>query len=483
MQDSPAQPTASHRPTSVAIVGTDVVLAAFPATPVQIAHACHELGYDVVVPASWGDELVAAAALERAGARGSTPVVLCACPRVSERLVAAGGELAPFLLPLVSPPVAAARYVRALHDGAPVTVTYLGACGGALAPDIDARLTPRDFLAAVAQRGIVLGDLPRVFDSVLPPDRRRHFSLPGGLPAAAHLEALATPRRLACLTSADYAAEVAQHLLAGEPVMVDVAPRLGCACTGAGGGTPHDRARDTVASLEPPRAHAPVLDHDVAIALDATLPSAPAPAREDAAPPPRPAPARGRGAPAPAPRPLTHTPPGASPRFAGGEPTTGGSRRRSSVTGFFRGYTTDVPRTRSGEGPTLPRAYVALRRAGTDTPPSRPGAPAGTDRERAIPREVEPPPAPVAQAAAPAAATPPMVPPVEAAVAHPRTRAAEDATVGPGSPAALRAVRRLDPAMVRVVPPPSGLRAQRELYVLAAGALLFVLLLLLALLR
>src|SRR5689334_24234047 len=128
MSESPPPLVPPPRPTAVAIVGTDLVLAAFPATPVQIAHALHALGYDVVVPASWGDELLAAATLARLEERGGVPAVYCACPRVAERLLATGGELAPVLLPLVSPPVAAARYVRAAYTGGPVTVTYVGGC-------------------------------------------------------------------------------------------------------------------------------------------------------------------------------------------------------------------------------------------------------------------------------------------------------------------------------------------------------------------
>jgi hypothetical protein len=42
---------------SLVILGTDAVLAAAPATPVQLAHACLAAGYGAAVPASWGDEL------------------------------------------------------------------------------------------------------------------------------------------------------------------------------------------------------------------------------------------------------------------------------------------------------------------------------------------------------------------------------------------------------------------------------------------
>ena len=47
----------------IVILGTDAVLAALPATAVQLAHACIEAGFINVIPASWGDELIAAALL------------------------------------------------------------------------------------------------------------------------------------------------------------------------------------------------------------------------------------------------------------------------------------------------------------------------------------------------------------------------------------------------------------------------------------
>src|SRR6185436_19392880 len=47
----------------IVILGTDALLAALPATPVQLAHACLRAGFANVVPASWGDELIASAVL------------------------------------------------------------------------------------------------------------------------------------------------------------------------------------------------------------------------------------------------------------------------------------------------------------------------------------------------------------------------------------------------------------------------------------
>src|SRR5205814_701446 len=61
---TPIQPTISLPPAMpIVILGTDALLAAAPATPVQLAHACLRGGYTNVIPASWGDELIASAVI------------------------------------------------------------------------------------------------------------------------------------------------------------------------------------------------------------------------------------------------------------------------------------------------------------------------------------------------------------------------------------------------------------------------------------
>jgi len=47
------------------ILGNDAILAAQPSTTAQLAHACWAAGFDIIVPPSWGDELVARAELQR----------------------------------------------------------------------------------------------------------------------------------------------------------------------------------------------------------------------------------------------------------------------------------------------------------------------------------------------------------------------------------------------------------------------------------
>jgi hypothetical protein len=277
-------------PTPIALLGADAVLAALPATPVQLAHACRALGFELAFPASWGDELVAEGCLTRLAERGCEPAIVCACPYVTERLTRAGAELAPWMLTLVAPPVAAARYIRAAYGERPVHITYVGACPAGSNSVFDARCSPEELLAMFDEQGVVLTAQPELFDSVLPPDRRRFHSLPGGAPSAQRLAESKPAHTLVELEEVDEVLVLAQRLLARRPELIDLAPRLGCVCSGAAAeGAPAD-ARAALIALEPPRASAPVLDPAVRVDVDLPAPAdvvacalAPRPAPDDAA--------------------------------------------------------------------------------------------------------------------------------------------------------------------------------------------------------
>ena len=377
---------------SVVILGADALLAAQPATAVQLAHACLRVGYQAVVPASWGDELIAGRCLDRLAARRATgttggsgagpagPAIFCACPYVAHRLLAAGPDLEPFLASFVAPPVVVARYLRAIYEPTRLRLTYVGRCPGAGDDAIDARLTPEELLAVLAERQIDVTDQPRAFDSVIPPDRRRFLSQPGGLPVEDAVRHVDPTLRIVEVTGSDLAIELAQHLLSRADVLIDVAPRVGCACSGTVIGVTHEGARDRVAALEPPRAASAVVDPRVPVSIDLPLPPVartptdvvPAVAgrrvsgasraiqRSDAPPAPAPpvagAPVEAPAAPA---EPRGGSPPAAPPAAA----SPAGVRRRSPAQGTVR-QSGSVPTTRSGEGRALPRAYVARRGTG-----------------------------------------------------------------------------------------------------------------------
>lgn len=267
---------------SFVVLGADAYLAARPATPIQLSHACQAAGFDVAIPATWGDEVIALDCARRLATRTMPGAVFCACERVRERLLAPGPELSAFLVSSVAPPVATARYLRELYGNAPLDITYVGDCPSGQDSVIDRQIAPSVFLADLAERGIILVHEPVVFQSVFAPDRRRCFSQPGGLPTddvllgqsvAAHAAGLADPvipRAAVELTAQDYVADLAQYLVLGDPVLLDLGPQLGCVCCGAVAKVPPVRSRGGVVALEPPRSPSAVVETELAV--DVRLP-------------------------------------------------------------------------------------------------------------------------------------------------------------------------------------------------------------------
>jgi hypothetical protein len=253
-------------------------------------HACTRGGYDAAIPATWGDELIAERCIERLAERTLGPAVFCTCSYVRDRLLAPGPDLAPFMLSFVAPPVAAARYLRQLYAGRPIDITYVGACPSADDEAIDRQVAPKAFFAELRGQGIILSQQPTIFNSMFAPDRRRCLSQPGGLPTPQLLERQSMPRELVEVAGFEYAAELAQHLILSEPVLIDLATRSGCACSGAAVGIPPTEARSSVVALEPPRSAQPIVEHDVEVPVDLPIPvpsadRAPPPPRDDAPPP------------------------------------------------------------------------------------------------------------------------------------------------------------------------------------------------------
>lgn len=252
------------------ILGADAVLAALPASPVQLAHACQALGFELAAPATWGDELIAESCLQQLAGYEHATAVMCSCPRVTERLTRASTLLEPFMLTFTSPPVATARYLRAAYEGQRLHITYVGACPGADDESIDARMHPSELLEAFVQNDIVLDAQPKSFDALVPLDRRRFYSLPGGTPASDHVERSAR-RSLIELAGDDVVLELTQQLIEQTPALLDLSVPLGCACAGAGEHALRGKPRAALLLLEPPRARQKVLDPTLRVDVTRTL--------------------------------------------------------------------------------------------------------------------------------------------------------------------------------------------------------------------
>lgn len=343
------------------VLGVDAILEALPATPVQLAHACTQAGFRTVVPVSWGDELIATQALRELRLREQEPAVFCACPHVVTRLLGAGGDLAPFLMNLAPPPVATARYLREIAGDAPIRITFVGACPSGADESIDARFSPAEFLQTLAERGIVLSDQPTFFDSVLPPDRRRYRSLPGGLPTPESLWSEAGNRALIEVEEEGLPGRLAQHLMSRECALIDCAVALGCSCSGVVPSLPRRSARAAAAAHDPPRSASPILDESTRVVL-----STPLPGRQ-----PSPHPDAPQSTPAVSATPTAPKIPRAretAPVLTANVVPSRSPRRGKAVA---RSIARPAPAVSSSSpGRSLPRIHVARRR-----PSTQPGAP------------------------------------------------------------------------------------------------------------
>jgi hypothetical protein len=289
------------------------------------------------------------------------------------------------MLPLVPPPVALARYIRAQTKPNRARLTYVGGCPGAIDESIDIRMTPEALLSMLAERHISLDDQPRVFESFIPADRRRYRSQPGGLPTVESLWANLGSRNLVEIESDDLAAEVAQHVLAGRNVLIDAATKLRCVCSGAVGDVSSKDARAFLVSLEPPRSSAPVVDEHAAIELDQRVPAVTRTPVDVMAVPSSPAATYSiatRGLEFPTAPSVT------PPRGVDTIPETRQTTRVHGPASRSVGGTSPVVRSPDPkEGRTLPRAYVARRRLSPKSTPVVPAEPQ-PKRESATPEDL-----------------------------------------------------------------------------------------------
>ena len=238
------------------ILGNDAVVAARPCTPAQLAHACRTAGFDIVVPPSCGDELVAGAYLDRLDGCVAPVAAACNCARVQSLLRATPENLRPLTIATTSPPIAAARYLRLVY-GDSILVTYVGDCASAEDPSINARFSPEGFFASLERQGIELGSQPNEMSEPESDRWRRYRSVPGGLPARRWL---ARPPVERVLREVQWQGVEAMRwpVSPRANVLLDLADAASCACGGN---------RTTIEECEPERSLAPVVVAPVGLDL------------------------------------------------------------------------------------------------------------------------------------------------------------------------------------------------------------------------
>lgn len=237
----PSQSTSVLR---AVVLGNDAFLAARPAVPLQLIGACLRAGWDLAVPAMWGEELLAERTGEHVRLGAASPVVPAHCPYVAEALRSLRRPPGT-CLPGVAPPVAVARYLRSIFPRRHVHVLYVGRCPGAASDEVDQQMLPEALLGQLLGAGVAVVDQPPHLEAHLPPELARHASMPGGIPAS---EWLSAATGAVVQETAPATLGVLPRTSGAHPVVADLHAACGCACA-------HDRF--ALRQLEPPRTAAP----------------------------------------------------------------------------------------------------------------------------------------------------------------------------------------------------------------------------------
>lgn len=269
---------------AILVLGTEAAVFFHPATYEQIVNACRALGFRQVYSSALGDELVAREYLKIWGSLDGGTVVRSTCPITVDYIRRRFPELLPVLAPVATPAAAAARYLRAAYGSEPVRIVFAGpgGMGGADGDaDIDATITFQDLGSMLGTRGLDPLRMPREL-TALPQERRRHLSMPGGLPlpmlAGERLNSLRV-RRVRGLAEV---AAVARAVADGEPLgFVDLTAWDGSLAHPSMGPAEELFVRKRIArAVEPARAARPVLDETVPVDLRAEY-APPGPARAE----------------------------------------------------------------------------------------------------------------------------------------------------------------------------------------------------------
>jgi diguanylate cyclase (GGDEF)-like protein len=293
--DADPSRTALEQGRAALILPTEATVFFYPATPEQLINACFAAGFERIYFESVGDELVAGEYLRlwrenegRSWVRSTSPIVVNYCRTKLP-------ELLPFLAPVVTPAVALARYIRALERAAVPAgprMAPLPADGDGPGRPVSGPSVPPEPELQIVYAGVgapgVNGDSGAIDLSVslieleqllhdagavpleqrltlhrMPPERRRHLSLPGGLPVAMLDEQRQSSRKFKRVRGLLGLPAVARALIGEETPLgfVDVLPFEG----GLGHpayGPPEDLFwRRTIADLvEPSRSDEPVVE-------------------------------------------------------------------------------------------------------------------------------------------------------------------------------------------------------------------------------
>ena len=247
----------------------------YPATPEQLLNACYAAGFGAVYYEQLGDELVAGAYRDllrepsrRTWVRSTSPIVVNYCRMKLP-------ELLPFLAPIATPAVALARYVRKI-EGKAARIVYAGVG----APGVNGNGADFDVCISFDELEDLFEELDihpldeRQTVSRIPPERRRHLSVAGGLPMEVLDASRQSSSRFRKERGLSSLAAIARAILGDETSLgfVDVLPFEGSLGHPAFGPPEDLYWRKEIADiLELPRAPEPVIDPDIAPDVSASF--------------------------------------------------------------------------------------------------------------------------------------------------------------------------------------------------------------------
>jgi len=268
----------------VLILSPESVAHFYPATPEQLINACYASGFRAVTRGVIGDELVAAEYLKLWGEEPWGTMIRSTDPVVVETVRTQYPELVPYLAPVVLPPVAEARYLRAQY-GPGLSIVYAGTSPPAKGTDLDAAITFGDLEQIFLIRGVEAQSQPVFFERV-PEERRRHLSAAGGLPLALLEESKYSSRRFRKIRGLDALPAVARAVAVDRLDLgfVDILSTEG-ALDHPLSGPPEQLywRRELLAAVEAPRSRHPVVSSAVVASIGATFAFKARPVQADAA--------------------------------------------------------------------------------------------------------------------------------------------------------------------------------------------------------
>ncbi len=202
------------RGSAVLILATESVVHFHPAKSEQLLNACFKAGFRAVYPGALGDELVAHEYLRLWQQCETRTTIRATSPIVVEYVTRKYPELLPYLAPVVTPAVAQARYLRALHgDG--VMIVYSGVASFGVAKEgtgpIDAAVTFAELERLLEEKGITPLEQPEQLE-VETLGRQRHLSTAGGMPLPVLEQERVVSRRFRKVRGLDEVAAIAEAM-------------------------------------------------------------------------------------------------------------------------------------------------------------------------------------------------------------------------------------------------------------------------------